>query len=749
MTLPEATPVFDADDTLAYLDPPVRRRLKQAGMVISLLMYAAYLVYRLRYTLNPDAFVFAWLVLLAEVHGGLSLAFYYFQLWAPRRRVVPQLPEGAHPYSVDVFITTYNEDVTLLRQTARAAIGMRYPHETWLLDDGRRPAVAALARELGCGYMTRSTNEHAKAGNWNHAFARTSADLIVTFDADHVPRPEFIERTIGFFQDPKVFLVQVPQQYHNLDSIQHQVNWEERRMYGEQDVFFDLVMPGKDHWNGAFFCGTGAVLRREALVPHGGIITGSITEDMHTSVVLHAEGWKSVYLNETLVTGLAPTDVQTFLKQRLRWAEGNLKIVHDINPLTCRGLTIPQRISYLSSIFHWTIGVPKLVFYLAPPWMLLSGTFPIAPFDSTILAIYLVNMVALIATYKLVSRGRGRILMDEFFNMLNTFTLLKAVGRLLLDGRKMGAFVVTNKKGGASSALDVLPHYLLLGVSFVALNWSLLGLGFGVRDDLLGAGIGIFWTLYNMTLVVGVVRLAGRPSQKRDTTRFRASFPVTVPGDASVPTGLTEDLSESGCRLRWPVELPKGSRHIFDLHLLGQAVRVEGEVVTHLPRTSDGWYVIGLQFVDPSPAVIDVINDVIFDAVVPELLGGLRRPSVLVRLYARVVRGRSAEFPARSRRERLGLPARLDTGVLTLMVTTRDISGTGLSVVSPHPLASGTALTLHLATPAGVQLRIGVVARSRPIAAAGRRTDAWDIGVRYVGATGANAVTDEPKEHVA
>src|SRR5690606_37986405 len=120
------------------------------------------------------------------------------------------------------------------------------------------------------------------------------------------------------------------------------------------------------HWNAAFFCGTGAVLRRAALQPHGGLITGSITEDMHTSLVLHSEGWKSVYLNETLVTGLAPTDVSTFLKQRLRWAEGNLKIIRDINPITCPGLTLAQRITYASSIFHWTLGLPKLVFYLAP-----------------------------------------------------------------------------------------------------------------------------------------------------------------------------------------------------------------------------------------------------------------------------------------------------------------------------------------------------------------------------------------------
>lgn len=724
---------FNADDTLAYLDPPVRRTLKQVAVVVSLLMYAAYLVYRARYTLNHDALVFSILVYLAELHGGLSLFFYYFQLWAPRRRVVPLLPAEAQPFTVDVFITTYNEDITLLRQTARAAVGMRYPHRTWLLDDGRRPEVAALAGELGCGYLTRETNEHAKAGNWNNAFRHTTGEIILTLDADHVPRPEFLERTLGFFQDPRVFIVQVPQQFHNLDSVQHQVNWEERRMYGEQDVFFDLVMPGKDHWNASFFCGTGALLRRAALAPHGGILTGSITEDMHTSMVLHAEGWKAVYLNETLVTGLAPSDIQTFLKQRLRWAEGNLKLIRDVNPLTRRGLSLPQRISYLSSIFHWTIGLPKLVFYLAPPWMLFSGTFPIAPFDRTVVTIYLANMVCLIATYKLLSRGRGRILMDEFFNMLNTFTLLQALGRLLLDGRKVATFVVTDKKGGAASGKDVLPHYALLGFSVLALNWSLLGLGFGVRDDLFGAGIGVFWTLYNMALVVGVVRLARRPRQKRDATRFRASFPVTTPALSAQMPGLTADLSESGCRLLWPATLPAQSRHTFDLHLLEEVVRVEGEVVTVLPDAREGWSVLGVSFVDPSPAVVDAISDVIFDAVVPELLGGLRQASWPVRVWQRCRLWWQPSYATRALRARIARPARIDTGVLHLTVSTRDISGSGLSVVSPEPLGIGTAVTLDVMAPSATWVRHGVVARVRPINARGRRTAAWDIGVRFVG----------------
>ncbi|HEX5069694.1 MAG TPA: glycosyltransferase, partial [Vicinamibacterales bacterium] len=493
-----ATP-FNADETLVSIDKPSVRFFTRAAAVAGLLVYASYLTYRGLFTLNPDAIVFSILVYFAEVHGFVSLFLYFHQTWHLRgRRVVDPAPG----LKVDVFVTTYNEDVDLLRQTLRAAVAIRYPHRTYVLDDGRRPAVRALAEEIGCRYITRSDNAHAKAGNWNNAFRQTDADFIATFDADHVPRPEFLDRTLGFFRDDKVAIVQVPQQYHNLESVQHRVSWKTRRMYGEQDAFFNLVMPGKDNWNAAFFCGTGAVLRRKALEPRGGILTDTITEDLHTSIELHAAGWKSIYLNELLVTGLAPADLKSFATQRLRWAEGNLKAASFSNPLTLPGLSGAQRISYFASLYHWTIGVPKLIYYCAPPWMLFTRTFPIAHFDRTFLAIYLAFLSSLIVSYHITSRGKGRLLMDELFNMVSFFTLLTAVKRFVFGRGKPGRFVVTSKRGsGERDFGPVLPHLALLGFSALAIAWSLMSLGFGVTDDAFGAGTAIFWTLYNAVLM--------------------------------------------------------------------------------------------------------------------------------------------------------------------------------------------------------------------------------------------------------
>lgn len=736
---PTAHQSLDADTTLTSVDPPVRRRLYGLVGVVGLLVYAGYLAYRGMYTLNPEALVFSLLVYGAEVHGFFSLAFYIFQVWQPTGRTVPPPPAGL---SVDVFITTYNEDVALLRQTVRRALAMRYPHQTYILDDGRRPAVRALATELGCGYLTRDTNLDAKAGNWNNAFALTSGDFIATFDADHLPQVTFLERTLGFFRDPKVAFVQVPQEYHNLDSIQHRINWKRGRRYTEQDVFFSLVMPGKDRFNATFFCGTGAVLRREALKPHGGLLVGTITEDMHTSMALHAEGWKSVYLNETLVTGLAPMDFASFHSQRVRWAEGNVTIAKFTNPITCRGLALSQRICYIASIYHWTIGIPKLIFYVAPPWILFTGTFPIANFGGTFLIVYAVFLATLILTYKIVSRGTGRLFMDEFFNMAVCFALLRAFTRALVGlvvGRdKPGTFVVTSKRGtGRRSEHHVLPHCGLLAFGLLALPWSWWALDFGVTEDVVGVGVCSFWTFYNMILAGGVIALSQRPPQKRQSCRFRGEVPVEVMpaigrANKPQPIGMTSAVSDTGCTLEWPSTLPEGTRWPLGFHFGLTPVRCDGEIVSVRPRQNGACVAHGVRLVDQGHQVTDVLNDAMVEMVVPELFDRLSQPSLARQLYRHVRTRLGTGFVSRRRRRARAVPVRITTPTGEFVVTTRDVSVSGVRLRSPRPMLIGSTIHLTIFGPSDIQEVNGLVVRCDPFDPVHARVRTWIVGVRLL-----------------
>lgn len=740
-----ASKPFNADDTLVSLDSPATRLLTRATAVLALGVYAAYLTYRAAFTINHDALIFSLVVYFAELHGFFSLFLFFHQTWHLRGRRVVE-PDAS--LSVDVFITTYNEEVDLLRQTARAAVAIRYPHRTYILDDGRRPAVKALADELGCHYITRLDNKHAKAGNWNNAFKQTGADFIATFDADHVPRPDFLDRTLGFFRDPKVAIVQVPQQYHNLDSVQHRVSWKTRRMYGEQDAFFNLVMPGKDNWNAAFFCGTGAVLRRKALEPLGGILADTITEDLHTSIELHAAGWKSVYLNELLVTGLAPQDLKSFATQRLRWAEGNLKAGFFSNPITLKGLTLRQRISYFASLYHWTIGAPKLIYYLAPAWMLFTRTFPVANFDRTFIAIYLAFLASLILSYHIVSRGKGRLLMDELFNMVSFFTLLQAMKRVAFGRSKPGLFVVTSKRGsGVRDFGPVLPHLALLGFSALAISWSLMSLGFGIDDDAFGAGVAIFWTVYNATLMVIVIAIGTRPAEKRAACRFRANFAV----EARTKTGqlgVTADVAEGGCALLWPEPLAVGSRLPVRVHLGQRDVDWTAEIVSNQGRQPDGWHRLGIRFADFKPSDIDLINDTVFSIVVPDYFSWLSQPGWF-RRWLRTTRAMwEQHFTKRAPRQQVPVPVRVDHTGGSFVTTVRDVSQTGMSVIAPRGLMPGEVVSVTVMTanktltvPASV-VRVEE-RRSR------RSFETWAVSLKFVQALAADAVEPFQLEEAA
>lgn len=548
-------------------------------MLVTAAIYLYYLVWRALNSINPDAIIFGLAFYFAELHGFVGLLGYYFQLWDPIEREPPPPPLGT---TVDAFILTYNEDPSLLQKTILGVVNMRYPHRTYVLDDGRRPEVRELAQSLGAEYITRPDRAHAKAGNFNHAFALTKGELIATFDADHVPQPNFLERTLGYFRDETVALVQTPQFFYNYDAVQFAADMRKNRIWHEQDVFFHLVQPGKDRWNAAFFCGTNAVLRRKSLQELGGLLVGGITEDMETSLVLQSRGWKSVYQNEILCYGLAALDLPSYHKQRLRWAEGNLRLMRKSNPLTMPGLTVPQRICYFSSIFHWTTGFQKAVFYLTPSIMLLTGVFPIAPFTPSFLKLYFFWLISTIVGFHVASRGRGRLLEEELYNAVNFGTLIRAVVRAF--NPIPPKFHVTPKtRSETVSYAEIYPQAAILLFSYVATLWAVYKVIFNVGSKYEVIVVTFLWVMWNAFLMSRGIRLALREQQKRSSFRFRDYVPVKYRwtasgGKVNEGVGVTDDFNDGGLSLLAYEPLPVREDVDLTLYLRDKAVSLVGNV---------------------------------------------------------------------------------------------------------------------------------------------------------------------------
>ncbi|MDF3307040.1 glycosyltransferase [Rhodococcus sp. T2V] len=258
--------------------------LRLAGLriliVLTALLGLNYIVWRWLFSVNWPAWWIAVPLVIAETYSLIDSLLFGLTMWRLRKRPAPSPPPP--DLTVDVFITTYNEPEDLVLATAAAAQRIRYPHTTWILDDGDRPELARAADELGVRYMTRAaswTNKprHAKAGNLNNALMLTEGEYILVLDADQVPDPAILDRTLGYFRDEKMAIVQTPQYFVNVSASDP--------LGSQAPLFYGPIQQGKDGWNAAFFCGSNAVLRRDALMQLG--IAGyveAVERDVHRAL---------------------------------------------------------------------------------------------------------------------------------------------------------------------------------------------------------------------------------------------------------------------------------------------------------------------------------------------------------------------------------------------------------------------------------------------------------------------------------
>jgi cellulose synthase (UDP-forming) len=280
------------------------------------------------------------------------------------------------PTSVDVFVTVYGEPIETIERTVRAVKELRGEHLTWILDDGHSDAVRTLAAEIGVRYIRRLTNHGAKAGNINHALSLTFGEYFAIFDADFVPKEDFLYETVPFFVDENVAFVQTPQSYGNMNNL------ISRGAGFMQSVFYRFIQPGRNRFNAAFCVGTNVVFRRAAVLDIDGMYTDSKSEDVWTSLRLHERGWKSVYIPVTLAVGNAPETIEDYTKQQMRWASGGFEILMRRNPLSPRvRLTIDQRLQYWVTSTHYLVGITPILLIFVPP---LEIYFDLRPVNLTV-----------------------------------------------------------------------------------------------------------------------------------------------------------------------------------------------------------------------------------------------------------------------------------------------------------------------------------------------------------------------------
>ncbi|WP_440410396.1 UDP-forming cellulose synthase catalytic subunit [Neorhizobium petrolearium] len=522
---------------------------------------------------QPENFIPGLLLYLAEMYSVMMLALSLFIVAMPMASRPSRVTARKLYPSVDVFVPSYNEDVTLLTNTLAAAKAMDYPADkltVWLLDDGGtlqkqnspdvREAEAAIARnqilstlcdKLEVNYLTRAHNQHAKAGNLNNGLKHSKGELVAVFDADHAPARDFLLETVGYFaDDPKLFLVQTPHFFINPDPLERNLrtfDW----MPSENEMFYGIIQRGLDKWNAAFFCGSAAVLSRRALETTEGFSGISVTEDCETALALHSAGWNSVYVDKPLIAGLQPATFASFIGQRSRWAQGMMQILRFRFPLLKRGLSFPQRLCYMSSTLFWLFPFPRTIFLFAPLFYLLLDLQIFTASGGEFLAYTLAYMLVNLMMQNYLYGSFRWPWISELYEYVQTVHLLPAVISVMVNPRKPTFKVTAKDESVAVSRLSEIsrPFFVIFAALAIALGITV----YRVYTEPYKADVTLVvggWNLLNLILAgcaLGVVSERGEPSSSRRVkVRRRCEFGM---GGTWHPASI-EDVSVGGTRLQ-------------------------------------------------------------------------------------------------------------------------------------------------------------------------------------------------------
>ena len=541
-------------------------------------------------------------LLVVEIFGMFEAFVHYFNMHKIENHEIPVVPPEEYP-DIDVLIATYNEPPELLYKTVNGCVHMEYPDKNkvhiYICDDGNRSEMKELAQKMGVDYLNREDHKGAKAGNLNHAMSVTSSPLIATFDADMIPRREFLMVTAAYFVDQeiknreleekdriKIGFIQTPQSFYNPDLFQFNL-FSESTIPNEQDYFYKDVQVSRNKSNSVIYGGSNTLISREALNDVGGFYTKSITEDFATGMLIQGKGYKCLAINHVLASGLSPTDLKSLINQRVRWGRGCIQTGRKMHLIFNLKLKFKQKINYLASVWYWYASWKRLIYIMSP---ILFATFGVMVVKCTLMEVLIFWLPMYISSnisLKMMSRN---IRTTKWTNLYETIIFPFMLIPTLLETFciSMKKFKVTKKerKQEERNWPYAIPHAILVVLSVIGIvnciSWT-FATG---RIDYIVILFWLFLNLYN--IVMSLFFILGRKTV-RNAERQKVSIPCVVKTRFEEMEGVTEDISESGtsiylnvpCDIEEPVTLTLDDGYYH--------AEVEGRVVSVANRDGKRW----------------------------------------------------------------------------------------------------------------------------------------------------------------
>ncbi len=570
--------------------PKSLRELKhrQALLVLSLITSIIYILWRIFFTIPTEAGLISLIagvaLVTAETIAVLEAIEHYRNMSKSISIDLPDIPKSWFP-DVDILIATHNESTELLYKTINGCLHMNYPYKSkvhiHLCDDMNRVEMKQLADRMGINYFGLEENKHAKAGNLNNALKQTWAPLVVTFDADMIPRSNFLLETVPYFfipkmekdnedkwhirdeeEDRKIGFIQTPQSFYNPDLFQYNL-YSEKKIPNEQDYFFKEVNVGRNRTNSPIYAGSNTVISREALEEVDYIKTGSITEDFATGLEIQNKGYECYATDIPLAHGLSPESVEGLIKQRERWGRGCVQTLKNFKFMFYKGISLGTKMSYFSSLMYWWTFLRRFIYIMSPILFIL---FHIQVVDTTLIELLIFWLPAYVLYNRALRVISGNIKSQKWSNTVDTIIFPYLIIPIIAEsiGFKQRKFAVTDKNRPSDSEQSnikyAFPHMILIVFTVVALYYSLK---YSFAENSIAYLIVIYWLLFNLYSLLMTVFFAVGRKNYRMHERFIINEDIEISDEKINLKGTTLDASEAGVRFKF--EEPEYLPHDVDL----------------------------------------------------------------------------------------------------------------------------------------------------------------------------------------
>lgn len=538
---------------------------KRIWFILSMISTILYLAWRIFFTI-PFAYGIVSIVagitlLIVEILGMVEAFIHYANMYSVEGYPLPEVEKELFP-EVDVFIATYSEDCELLYKTINGCKHMEYPDKSkvhiYLCDDNRRTKMRELAAKMGVNYLDRPDNKGAKAGNLNNALAHSTSPYVVTFDADMIPKSDFLMKTIPYFVDCEIKnkdrkvedqiqlgFLQTPQCFYNPDLFQFNL-FSERRIPNEQDYFYKDIQVARTKSNSVIYGGSNTVLARAALEAIGGFYTEAITEDFATGILIQKHGFVSLGIGEPLASGMSATDLKSLIQQRVRWARGVIATGRKMHIFTSRDLSFAQKMNYWASIWYWYAPLKRLIYIMSP---ILYATFGFMVFQCTLIQVLLFWLPMYITSNISLRMLSNNIRTSKWTSIYETVLFPFMLLPVLLEtfGITLKKFKVTDKKSKQNekgkNLIYTIPFLILIILSVIGII-NCIRIMFDSGS--FGPIVVLFWVVFNLFLLIMSLFFVDGRVANRKAERVAVTMTSVIDNGIIKLTGVTRDISESG-----------------------------------------------------------------------------------------------------------------------------------------------------------------------------------------------------------